>query len=270
LSVLEAVVLGIVQGLTEFIPVSSTAHLVLVPAAFGWDTPPFAYTVMLHVGSLIAVVAYFWREILKVGQDLVRSGPGRRLALLIVAATIPAVVVGFLFEEPISRISEQPRVAAVTLLGTALVLVLSEVIVRRKGTTDRRAEDAVNSLASDVTWNKATAIGIGQAAAILPGFSRSAFTIGTGLMVGLDRAQSARFSFLMLIPALAGAAVLKVPEIGSVEVGWGVIAAGFVASLLASYFAVALMIGYLQRHGLYPFAAYCLVVGVLGTALLKS
>lgn len=268
MSLAEGLVLGIVQGLTEFIPISSKTHLILVPAAFGWPTPPVAFTVLLHVASLIAVLIYFRREIVELVTDTFRGGPGRRLTLLLVVATLPAVIVGGLFEDQISSIFDRPRLAASMLLGTAIVLVVTELTARRRATV--ALESTVEELSSKVRWVDATFIGGAQAMALLPGLSRSGLTISAGLWSGLSRVQAASFSFLLSMPAIAGAAVLKLPDLNFSEVSLLVMTAGFLASLVSSYLAVAGLIGYLKKRGLYPFAAYCLIVSILGIAFFDS
>jgi undecaprenyl-diphosphatase len=268
-TLVESLVLGLVQGLTEFVPISSSAHLILVPKALGWEAPPLAYDVSLHIASLLAVLFYFRRELIRMLVELFQSGPGRRLVVMLVVATIPAVIIGSFFNEPITKLFGEPRVAAAFLIGTAAVLTAAETVARRRDQESVNNDDTVEVLASNVGLGRAIAIGSGQALAILPGLSRSGLTIGTGLFTGLARPNAAKFSFLLSIPALAGAGVLELPKLSQFDIGLPALAVGFVASLAASYFAVAAMIGYLQRRGLYPFAVYCLIVGVLGVVLLR-
>lgn len=268
MSLVEGLVLGIVQGLTEFIPISSKTHLILVPAAFGWPTPPVSFTVLLHVASLIAVLIYFRREVLELIADTFRGGPGRRVTLLLVVATIPAVVIGGIFEDQISGIFDRPRLASLMLLGTAAVLIIAELTARRLRSSQREA--TVEELSSKIRWVDATFIGSAQAFALLPGLSRSGLTISAGLWSGMNRVQAASFSFLLSIPAIAGAAVLKLPELDLREVSLVVALVGFFASLVSSYLAVAGLIGYLKRRGLYPFAIYCVVVAILGIAFFDA
>lgn len=268
MSLVEGLVLGIVQGLTEFIPISSKTHLILVPAAFGWPTPPVAFTVLLHVASLIAVLIYFRHEIIELTTDTFHGGPGRRLTLLLVLATIPAVLIGGIFEAQISGIFDRPRFAATMLLGTACVLVIAELKAPRRALSAQEA--TVEELSSKVRWVDATLIGSAQALALLPGLSRSGLTISAGLWSGLSRVRAASFSFLLSMPAIAGAAVLKLPDLDFTEVSLAVMVAGFLASLVSSYLAVAGLIGYLKKHGLYPFAVYCVFVAVLGIAFFDA
>lgn len=269
MSLFEALVLGLVQGLTEFIPISSSGHLVIVPAVLGWNQPPLAFDVFLHGGSLIAVVVYFRKELVQIGGGLVRTGSERTLVFLLAIGTIPAAIVGLLFEDEISQLFNDPSSAALQLVGTGAVLLAAELIVRKLGSDGVRVGSTVDSLAKSLTPMRSFAVGIGQAASIVPGLSRSGFTIAPGLLVGLDRAQAARFSFLLSIPILAGAALVQIPDLVQSSLGAGAIVVGGLASLASSYLAVSAMIGYLQRRGLFPFAIYCFLAGPIYALLLS-
>lgn len=268
MTLFRAVVLALVQGLTEFIPVSSSAHLVLVPAALGWPLPSVEFDALLHAGSLVAVLVYFRRELLQLIREVWHPGAERRLAGLLVIGTIPAAFVGFFFEDQISVAFERPRLTAALLIGTAAVLAAAELYVRRpQHSEEKRAGSYVGRIAVALSWSGAAFVGASQAAAILPGLSRSGLTIGAGLFAGLDRSQAARFSFLLSIPALAGASLLEIPKLWGSSIAFTPLAAGFAVSAATSYLAVAGMIGYLERSGLYPFAGYCLGIGLLGVWL---
>jgi undecaprenyl-diphosphatase len=269
MTIFQAGVLGAVQGFTEFLPISSSAHLVLVPTLLGWRRPSLAFDILLHAASLMAVLVYFRAELLTILAGLGKAGPGRRLLGLLVVATIPAAAIGFFLAEPLERTFDRPRAVAVELVATGLILLLAETVARRRQEPSGRKEDATaEELAGAVKAGSALAIGMAQAAAILPGISRSGVTIVAGLGTGLSRPQAARFSFLMAIPALAGAAVLKLPELPELHLGTGALIVGFLASLISSYLAIGGMIGYLQRRGLRPFAVYCLIAGPLALYLL--
>lgn len=269
MTVLEAAVLGIVQGLTEFVPISSSAHLVLVPAIMGWETPPVAFVVLLHAGTLVGVIIYFARDLARLIQGLFRPGAQRQLAGYLAIGTLPAGAVGVAFEEQISRIFDHPRLTAALLIGTAAVLFISELRVRREKPKSDQSAD-VSALAHSLNPAKSFAVGVAQAIAILPGLSRSGLTIGAGLTVHLTRIQAARFSFLLSIPILAGTSIFEILDIAALDVGMNVLLTGFVVSLISGFVAVSAMIGYLQRRGLYPFAAYCCVVGIVLVFLLPS
>jgi undecaprenyl-diphosphatase len=182
-----------------------------------------------------------------------------------VAGTIPAALIGFFLEEPISELFDEPFITAGFLIGTALILALSETYARSRdhAPSEEAGVSSIPALATAVTLPKALAIGCAQAFAILPGISRSGSTIGAGLLTGLSRPQAARFSFMLAVPILLGTSAYKVPALTSGDIGAGAIIIGFLASLISSYAAVAGMISYLQKRGLYPFAAYCLVVGLV-------
>lgn len=258
MSVLEAFLLGIVQGLTEFLPVSSSGHLVLVPALLGWELPPAEFDVMLHAASTLALLAYFRREVIEVVMGLFRPGHGRRLLGLLVIGTIPAALIGFFFESQLQAFFERPRAVAWFLVATGIILIAAETLARRIQSRD------------DVVPGPGGAFGIGaaQAFAILPGISRSGATIASGMALGLDRAAAARFSFLLAIPILIGASIVEIPELGEADIAGGALVAGATASLVSSYAAIAGLISYLQRRGLYPFAAYCIVAGITASFLL--
>ncbi len=264
----QALILGAVQGFTEFLPISSSAHLVLVPTLLGWRRPSLAFDILLHGASLVAVLVYFRAELGQILAGLRRPGPGRRLLGLLVVATIPAAAIGLFLAEPLERTFDRPRAVAIELMATGLILLAAETFARRRRMRSQEEDSTAEDLAGAVRARSALAIGVAQAVAILPGISRSGVTIAAGLGTGLSRSQAARFSFLMSIPALAGAAILKLPELPRLDLGAGPLIAGFLASLISSYLAIGGMIGYLQRRGLHPFAIYCLVAGPLALYLL--
>lgn len=260
MTVFQAVVLGIVQGLTEFVPISSSAHLVLVPTMLGWPRPPVAFDVLLHGGTLVGVLIYFAADLLQLAKGSLQRGPERRMIGFLAIGTFPAALTGILFENQISKVFDAPRWTAALLIGTALVLSLSELLARPRPKVD--SGPGIKTLSTAVNPYKALAVGLAQAISILPGLSRSGLTIAAGLSSGLTRVQAARFSFLLSIPILAGTSVYQIPDIAGLGTSFGTLAAGFFASLLSGFAAVAFMIGYLQRRGLYPFAVYCFVVGI--------
>lgn len=260
---LQAAVLGAVQGLTEFVPISSSGHLVLVPAALGWDRPGLAFDVLLHAASLLALFVYFSADLVDIGRG-VFSGDrsARRLAVLLAIGTIPAGLAGLLLGDYFERSFEQPRPTAIQLLATAVILVAAELALRYHQRRTARSGGGLRKM-NDIRLPDALAVGTAQAISILPGISRSGATIGAGLGLGIDRDDAARFAFLLSIPALAGATLVKVPDLGDVTISTGAAIAGFVASLVFSYAAIWGLIRYLRRNTLYPFAAYCVVAGVL-------
>ncbi len=253
--------MGALQGLTEFIPISSSGHLVIVPEVLGWPTPGLSFDVMLHVASLIALVAYFHTDLMGVARGaLVRDRDSLRLLALLVIGTIPAVTAGFGLADYFQGTFTDARSAAIQLVITAAILVAGEQALSWH---HRRA--ALRPLKSMAKINPfdAAVIGLAQAISILPGISRSGATISAGLALRITRDDSARFGFLLAVPALLGAALVQIPVPSQTPIGVGAAVAGFSASLLSSYVAIAGLIRYLRSRTLYPFAIYCLVAGVI-------
>ncbi len=262
MSVLHALVLGAVQGLTEFVPISSSGHLVLVPEALGWDSPGLAFDVLLHVASLVALLVYFSGDLVDLARGSVAGDSGaRRIVALLAIGTIPAVVAGVALGDYFEGTFEDAPAAAIQLVITAAILVAAEQALtfheRRRAETGGRLRTI-----DDLNAGDAGIIGVAQAISILPGISRSGSTIAAGLALATKREDSARFAFLLAIPALFGAALVEVPDLDGSSLGTGAGIAGFVASLVTSYAAIAILIKYLKTRSLYPFAAYCVVAGI--------
>jgi undecaprenyl-diphosphatase len=261
-SVLQALVLGAVQGLTEFIPVSSSGHLVLVPEALGWEQPGLAFDVWLHVASLIALLVYFSGDLLDIVRGTIQgNADARRLATLLAIGTIPAAIAGLALGDFFEEQFTDASAAAIQLLITAAILVAGERALAYNVRRTARKGERLRGVNDLRIWDS-VGIGVAQAIAILPGISRSGATISAGLGLSMERAASARFAFLLAIPALAGAAVVKVPELQGSTLGTGAAIAGFLASLITSYAAIWGLIRYLRARSLYPFAAYCVVAGI--------
>jgi undecaprenyl-diphosphatase len=254
---LHDIVLGLVQGLTEFLPISSSGHLVIVPAALGWEEPPLGLTVLLHLGTLLALLVYFRNELIGLALGLLGRGPDPRLARrmvgFLVIGTIPAVIAGLalgsFFEDAFAR----PYESCVELVITGFMLLA----VERLG--ERAAQ-------ADLDVPRAAGIGAAQALAILPGISRSGATIGAGLWFGMPREEATRFSFLLAIPAIFGAGVLDLAQ-GELELG-GSAMAGFVVSAISGYLAIALLLRFVRTHSLRIFAHYLFVVGPLAAVMI--
>lgn len=255
----QAIVLGIVQGLTEFLPISSSGHLIILPALFGWDDPfidSLAFSVMLHVATLAALLIYFardWARLIPAGLAALRDrsfrgDPDRRLAWLLAATTVPAVIVGVALNDLIETAFREPRLVAMTLVAGAIVLWLAD----RTG-SKRRSID-------EMGFGTAIAIGAAQALALVPGVSRSGITISAGLFAGLNREAAARFAFLMATPITAGAGIWEARKILAGEAGVDLplvpLIAGMVAALVAGLLAIAVLLRYLRSHGLGVFVAY--------------
>jgi undecaprenyl-diphosphatase len=259
----RALVLGAVQGLTEFVPVSSSAHLVLVPFLLGWPIPGLPFDVAVHLGTALALLLYFFKELTGIVLGAFRAVTGRgserdremgRVALLLVAASIPAAMAGVFFSDFFERLYQQPVPVALQLLVTAALLFGGEAIYRRRPQEDRRGFRGVS-------FGDAALIGLLQAAAIIPGISRSAATITGGMALGLSRDAAARFSFLLALPALLGAGLLEVPDLPpSTDLGT-VVAATAVAAVIG-FLSIAFLLRYLRTHDTRPFAYYCVLFSV--------
>lgn len=267
-SIVEAVVLGAVQGLTEFIPISSSGHLVIVPELLGWERPGLSFDVLLHAASLLALLVYFSGDLLDLARGIRQGGEGpKRLVVLLAVGTVPAGLAGLLLADFFEDRFEDPKAAALQLLITAAILVGAEwVSQRREGAATREGKPLRGM--GELGLHEAGAIGVAQALAILPGISRSGSTIGTGLVLGLSRDDAARFAFLLAIPALAGAAIVKIPDLGTTTLSLEAGVAGFISSAIASYAAIAGLIRYLKSNTLYPFAVYCVLASIIFTILL--
>ncbi|HIC94405.1 MAG TPA: undecaprenyl-diphosphatase UppP [Anaerolineae bacterium] len=256
----QAFILGLVQGATEFLPISSSAHLVLVPWLLGWPEPGLAFDAMVHWGTLAAVVVFFWRDLLALARGWGRSlatrclsDPEARLAWLILVGTIPGVVAGLLWEDFFEGLFGSPAKVAGLLLVTGGILAASERLGRRR----RRMVD-LNFLDSLL-------IGVAQACAIAPGISRSGATIAMGLWQGLQREAAARYSFLLATPLILGAGLFQLKALfqaGSAAAQLGPLFFGFLAAALSGYFCIKSLLAYLQGGKLYAFAIYCWAAGV--------
>lgn len=258
---LEAIILGIVQGATEFLPISSSGHLLLVPAIFNLSEPDLNAIAFAHQGTLLAVLVYFRRDlwsILSAVTDGMRkrqpmATTDSRLGWYIVVGTIPAVIGGLMLADIIDETLADPKIAAIMLLLTGGILFFGERI--RSSNRDF----------STMRWSDAISIGLAQMIALLPGISRSGITITSGLVRGLERSPAARYSFLLGVPAIAGAGLLALVDIfqsTTITNEIPQLLATFTASFLVGYGCIHLLLTWVRRHALYPFAAYCFVFGL--------
>ncbi|HEV7604508.1 MAG TPA: undecaprenyl-diphosphatase UppP [Candidatus Limnocylindrales bacterium] len=262
----QALVMGIVQGLTEFLPVSSSGHLIVVPFLLGWTDPfinSIAFSVMLHIGTLGALLVYFrsdWLRLVPAGLAAIRdrslqADPDRRLAWLLVVATIPAAIAGFLLNDLIVTTFREPGMVAVTLVIGAVVLWLAD----RWGARTKGVED--------VSFPLAIGIGAAQALALVPGISRSGISISAARLAGLDREAAARFSFLMATPIIIGAAVFEVRKLLTGEAGVAIqivpLLVGMAASFIAGVLAIDVLLRYLRTRSLTVFVVYRLIVAAV-------
>lgn len=259
MSIAEAMILGIVQGLTEFLPVSSSGHLVILQSRLGLSEPGLTFGVAVHLGSLVAVVVALRQEWLLIAKALLgRAGRenafGRQLFLLLVVASLPIAVVGYVLRDAISATFASPHVPGAMLLVTGLLLWYAD---RR---TSRGGKSIESLRLRDALW-----VGVGQALAILPGLSRSGTTMSFGLLAGVDRHAAARFSFLLAVPAIFGAGLLEGFTIlrDGVAIDRTTLATGIVASVIASYAAIRLFLAFIRRGRLIWFAWYTWLVGVV-------
>jgi undecaprenyl-diphosphatase len=262
-TVAQALVMGIVQGLTEFLPVSSSGHLIIVPFLFGWHDPfidSLAFSVMLHIGTLLALLIYFWADWIRLvpaglaalRDRSLRNDPDRRLAWLLLAATVPAAVVGFLFNDVIESNVREVGLVALTLVVGGGILWLA----------DRRGSRAKG--VADVSFPVAVGIGVAQAIALVPGISRSGISISAARFAGLDREAAARFSFLMATPVTAGAAIFELRKLVTGEAGVDVsvqpLVVGMVAAFLSGMLAIGVLLRYVRTRSMNVFVGYRLVL----------
>jgi len=266
MTVLQAIILGIVQGLTEFLPISSSGHLLLVPWLFNWhfllENPGLnkTFDVALHLGTFVAVVLYFWRDIVKLIGAWARSitrrslaDPEAKLAWLLIVSTIPAALVGVLFEDFITERLGKPWMIGVAMIVFAGFMYLIDHLAR----LDRDMEQ--------LSWFDALIIGVAQALALFPGVSRSGITMMTGLVLRLDRESAARYSFLLSIPVIGGAAAFKGLEVARDGLPSGTampFLVGMVTAALSGLAAIWFVLAYLKRHNFNLFVLYRIVVGV--------
>jgi undecaprenyl-diphosphatase len=269
MSVLQAIVLGIVQGLAEFLPISSSAHLILVPWLFGWEDPGLAFDVALHWGTLVAVLAVFWRDWIRLIRAAAMSilecrigeDEDRRLFWALAVSSIPAAIVGKLLNEWADETLRAPLLIAATMSVMGIALGLAD----RYG-SKRCAE-------GEMSMPQAVGIGVAQAFALVPGVSRSGSTITVGLVFGFTREAIARFSFLMSTPIIFGAGVLKLPKMlremhaGTSHVGPAALLAALVASAVVGALVIRWLLAWLRTRTYAVFVVYRLLVAVLIVAL---
>lgn len=252
LDILQVIVLAVLQGFTEFLPISSSGHLILVPVVLGWEDQGLAFDIAVHFGSLAAVVFYFRHDLVDLARSVGNSrAPSFRLAWNIIIATVPLVITGYYFVSTIKTELRSPLVIAATTIGFGILLWLADKI--RHGTKSERA----------LGWHEAIAVGCGQALALIPGTSRSGVTITVGLALGLSREAAGRFSFLLAIPAILGAATWQLTELAVSPEPYaiGQLAMAAIASAIMSFITIALFLKLIGRIGMVWFAIYRLLLG---------
>ncbi|MEB3211310.1 MAG: undecaprenyl-diphosphate phosphatase, partial [Leptolyngbyaceae bacterium] len=264
LDVFKSVVLGIVQGLTEFLPISSTAHIKAVPVALGWGDPGVSFTAVIQLGSIAAILSYFWKDVVQVVTGMIRAiaqsdyqSSDFRIGIGIIIGTLPIVILGLMMKIFIPDLDNSPirsmGAIAIASIVMALLLAIAEKVGQRKRNVEKLGmQDGI-------------LMGFAQALALIPGVSRSGSTLTAGLFMGLERATAARFSFLLGIPAitLAGLVEMKgLVEAGVGGIGAAPLIAGLIASAVSSYLAIAWLLRYLQNHNTWVFVWYRLGFGV--------
>jgi undecaprenyl-diphosphatase len=266
-SLFEAIVLGIVQGVTEFLPISSTGHLRIIPAFAGWEDPGAAFTAVTQLGTMAAVLLYFWADLVRIARAWLRSLRNKearreldaRLGWYILLGTVPIGIFGLVFKDQIETSARSLYVIGVTLILLGLVLLAAE----KYGAHDRDIEQ--------ITRRDGIGMGFAQALALIPGVSRSGATITAGLFLGLDRTAAARFSFLLSIPAVVLSGLLEMTSIASGEEGEGVSAADLVVAtvvaFLSGYASIAFLLRWLSNHSTMVFVVYRVVLGAAVLAL---
>jgi undecaprenyl-diphosphatase len=259
MNALQAIVLGLVQGLTEFLPISSSGHLRIVPAFFGWEDPGAAFTAVIQLGTMAAVLLYFRADLWRIAvawlrslrDPSVRGEIDARMGWYIILGTIPIGVIGLAFKDPIETEFRSLELIGTTLIVFGLAMLAAEAVSRR----DRSLRD--------ITARDGLVIGFAQALALVPGVSRSGATISAGLLLNFDRAAAARYSFLLSVPAvvLSGLFELRHAGEGNLPIGATIIATAL--AFVSGYASIALLLRYLERHSIAVFVAYRIVLGAL-------
>jgi len=251
MDMIKVIVLGIIQGVTEFLPISSSGHLVIFQYLFGIKTDQLTLTVFLHFGTVIPVIIIYWEDVKGI---LMFKKEQRRLSWLVLVGIIPTGILGFLFEDYIEGLFSSIQIVGYMLLITGLLIYLTERLSKVKFSLNKMKE------------HNAIIVGLAQSLAMIPGISRSGSTIVSSLLQGLDRESAAKFSFLLSVPVIFGVGLLELKDvltIGLVELSWLNIFLGFLASAISGYFAIKYLIHILKKGSLVIFAYYCWVVGII-------
>ena len=251
MTVFQALVMGVIQGLGEFLPISSSAHLVLAPWVFGWEDPGLSFDVALHMGTLFAVVAFFWKDWVELISDALiirRRTQKASLFWYLLAATIPGGLIGYLLEDQAETIFRNPLVIAVMLISMGIILYLVDRYAVKRKSMDK------------ISFSDSLLIGLSQAFAIIPGVSRSGVTMTAGRALGLTRETAARFSFLLSTPIIFGAGVMKIGDIAPGEINLAFIT-GVVSSALVGFLSIGFLLKYLSERSFALFVWYRLLLG---------
>lgn len=258
MNLFQAFLLGIIQGLTEFIPVSSTAHMLIGQRLFGITagSEMFSFLVIIQLGTLVSLFAFYWKDLISIARatlDIRRPSLERNLGIYLLIATVPALIAGYLLSDLVEALFQQPMLqASIRLFAAAVLLTLAEWLSKKNRSLD------------SMTWYDSLFVGAMQVIAVFPGASRSGTTISGGMFLGFDRPSAARFAFLMSVPVLLAAGgyemldVLRMPDLAGFLPLLGV---GFVTAAIVGWFAIKWLIAYLGRRSLYLFAIYCAIAG---------
>ncbi|MEW6060624.1 MAG: undecaprenyl-diphosphatase UppP [Bacteroidota bacterium] len=276
MNLVQAIILGIIQGLTEFLPISSTAHLRIIPALIGWNDPGAAFTAVIQFGTLVAVLLYFYKDIVHITSAVFKGifsgnplhNREAELGWMIAAGTVPIVFFGLLLKTEIETSFRSLYVISASLIVLALLLMLAEFLLKQRIKKGMPLKSLDN-----IRWKEAFIIGIAQAVALIPGSSRSGTTITGGLLVGLNRETAARFSFLLSLPSVFAAGVLELVKerefLLSSEVGSINLIVATVVSGIVGYVSIAFLLNYLKSHSTYIFIIYRIILGALLLYLLN-
>ena len=282
MSVFQAIIIGLVQGLSELFPISSLGHSVIIPSLFGWNihqNDPYFLTFLVatHLATAVVLFVFFWRDWVGIVKGLGRSFLARqikagdtaaKLGWLLVMASVPAGILGLLLQDPLSKLFASARIAAGFLVLNGVILLAAEKLRKRANRQESREQSDAHIV--KLRWSQAFGIGVAQAGALVPGISRSGASMASGLVAGLNNEDAARFSFLLATPIIGAAALLKVPELfqSSAAAIRGPIIIGALCAGLTAFFSVRFLVRYFQTKTLTPFAVYCLAAGILFSAYL--
>lgn len=280
LTPLQAMLMGLLQGVAELFPISSLGHIVILPELIGWKVdqhdPLFlSFIVATHLATALVLLGFYWQDWVRIVRGLFRSLQNRRIdssdtyakiGWLLVVSTIPAGVLGILFEEKLKDLFASPRPAALFLLLNGLLLLGAEFLRRRSPRSDGQNDTHL----AQMSWWSAVKIGLLQCLALLPGFSRTGATLSGGLLSNLSHESAARYSFLLATPIILAAAMLKIPELAfSTPQAVGTIVLGALCAACSAYVAVRFLTKYLRTNTLVPFAIYCCIAGALASVILS-
>lgn len=266
MSWLEAIVLGIVQGLTEFLPISSSGHLLIIPELVGWEDPGASFTAVIQLGTMAAVLLFFWRDIVKIVTTWARSLWTRelrgtldaRMGWYVIVATIPIAIAGVVFKHQIETIARDLRLTASMLIVFGILLYVADRV--GKQTKGER----------DITMRDSILYGLAQMLALIPGVSRSGATISAGRIMNYDRRDAARFSFLLSIPAVVLSGLFELKDIGGGNTAWGPTILATIVAFVVGYASIAWLLKYLTSHSVLVFTIYRVVVGIAIFALIGT